>query len=60
MYETGLFGNLHELTKETLEHLEIGNPAEQVRPSPTSPTSIPTHFMIFMGVSVKNIPWKPS
>src|SRR5690606_16874548 len=60
MYETGLFGNLHELTERNNKRLENGNPSEQVQPSPTSPMSEPTHCMIFMGVSVKNILWKPS
>jgi hypothetical protein len=49
MYETGLFGNSHELTERNLEGLENGNPSEQVQPSPTSPTSIPTRPMKIMG-----------
>ena len=37
MYETGLFGNSHELTEGNLERLENGNPSEQVQPFPIKP-----------------------
>lgn len=59
IYETGLFGNSHEPTEGNLERLENGNPSEQVQPSPTSPTSIPTHIIVFMGVSVSKVLLKP-
>ena len=60
IYETGLFGNLHELTERNNKRLENGNPSEQVQPSPTSPMSIPTHIMVFIGVSALKVLLKPS
>jgi len=60
MLETGLFGNLFELTERNLEHLENGNPSGQVQVSPTSPMSEPTHIMVFIGVSVSKVLLKPS